>query len=162
MAQMGLCVYPGSFDPVTFGHIDLIERAAAVFPRVIVAVLSNPAKKNCFSIKERMEMLTRVCAHLPTVQIDSFDGLLVDYMKKTEAGIVLRGLRAVTDFEAEFQMAQVNHQIAPDIETLFLMTSPNYAYVSSSVVREIGGFGGDISTFVPGAILEDVKAALIQ
>lgn len=162
MAQSGFCVYPGSFDPVTFGHIDLIERAAAVFPQVIVAVLSNPAKKNCFSVKERMEMLARVCVHLPTVQIDSFDGLLVDYMKKTGAGIVLRGLRAVTDFEAEFQMAQVNHQIAPDIETLFLMTSPNYAYVSSSVVREIGGFGGDISTFVPSAILEDVKAALIQ
>lgn len=162
MAERGLCVYPGSFDPATFGHIDLIERAAAVFPQVIVAVLSNPLKKNCFSVSERMEMLARVCMHLPTVRIDSFDGLLVDYMKKTGAGIVLRGLRAVTDFEAEFQMAQVNHQIAPDIETFFLMTSPNYAYVSSSVVREIGGFGGDISTFVPGAILEDVKATLIQ
>ena len=158
--QKGLCVYPGSFDPVTFGHIDLIERAVKMFPQVIVAVLKNPAKAGCFSIERRIEMLQTVCGHLPTVRVDSFDGLLVDYLEKIDAGIVLRGLRAVTDFEKEFQMAQVNHQIAPNIETLFLMASPDYSYVSSSVVREIGSFGGDISTFVPDAILAEVQAAL--
>lgn len=160
--KKGLCVYPGSFDPVTLGHIDLIERAARLFPEVIVAVLHNPSKVGRFPVETRIQMLEKVCAHLPTVKIDRFDGLLVDYMKKTEAGVVLRGLRAVTDFESEFQMAQVNHQIAPDVETLFLMTSPHYAYISSSVVREIGSFGGDISTFVPPLILEDVKAALAK
>lgn len=156
----GRCVYPGSFDPVTFGHIDLIERAARLFPEVIVAVLSNPAKKNCFSMEKRMEMLETMCKHLPTVRIDRFEGLLVDYMKRVDSGVVLRGLRAVTDFESEFQMAQVNHQIAPEVETLFLMTSPQYAYVSSSVVREIGSLNGDISCFVPAPILDDVTAAL--
>ena len=158
--EKGLCVYPGSFDPVTLGHIDLIERAVKMFPQVIVAVLKNPAKAGCLPTERRMEMLRTVCGHLPTVRIDSFDGLLVDYLQAVNAGIVLRGLRAVTDFEKEFQMAQVNHQIAPGIETLFLMASPNYSYVSSSVVREIGSFGGDISTFVPSAILQEVQAAL--
>ena len=156
----GLCVYPGSFDPVTNGHIDLIERAARLFPEVVVAVLHNPAKAGCIPAEKRMEMLRKVCAHLPTVRVDRFTGLLVDYMARMDAGIVLRGLRAVTDFEAEFQMAQVNHQMAPRVETLFLMTSPRFAYLSSSIVREIGSFGGDISAFVPPIILADVKAAL--
>lgn len=156
----GVCVYPGSFDPVTSGHLDLIERAVTVFPKVIVAVLDNPAKEGFFSVRERLRLLEKACGHLSKVEIDSFDGLLVDYMKKVDAGIVIRGLRAVTDFESEFQMAQVNHQISPDIETLFMMTSPQYAYISSSVVREVGGFGGEISSFVPPSILEDVSAAL--
>ena len=157
-----LCVYPGSFDPVTNGHVDLIERAARLFPRVIVAVLRNPAKASCFSTEMRMEMLRKVCAHLPAVRVDRFEGLLMDYMQRKHAKIVLRGLRAVTDFEAEFQMAQVNHQILPDVETLFLMTSPRFAYLSSSIVREVGSFGGDISSFVPPSILDDVKAVLLQ
>lgn len=156
----GVCVYPGSFDPVTSGHLDLIERAAKVFPRVIVAVLNNPSKRGFFSVQERVRLLEKACRHLPKVEIDSFEGLLVDYMKKAGAGIVIRGLRAVTDFESEFLMAQVNHQISPEIETLFMMTSPQYAYISSSVVREIGGFGGEISSFVPASILEDVSTAL--
>ncbi len=154
------CVYPGSFDPVTYGHLDLIERAVRLFPKVIVAVLNNPAKQNCFSVEKRLELLKKACAHLPTLEFDSFDGLLVDYLAQKDARIVIRGLRAVTDFESEFQMAQVNHQIAPNMETLFLMTSPNHAYVSSSIVREIGSFGGDISPFVPPGILADVRAAL--
>lgn len=158
--QEGLCVYPGSFDPVTKGHVDLIERAVAVFPQVIVAVLNNPAKQGLFPVEARLALLQKACAHLSKVKVDRFEGLLVDYMKQVGAGIVLRGLRAVTDFESEFLMAQVNHQISPEIETLFLMTSPKYAYISSSVVREIGGFGGDISSFVPPSILEDVKKAL--
>ncbi|MDD3412282.1 MAG: pantetheine-phosphate adenylyltransferase [Eubacteriales bacterium] len=154
--RKGLCVYPGSFDPVTLGHVDLIERASALFPELIVAVLNNPDKRGCFPVEQRLDMLRRACAHLPNVRYDCFDGLLVEYMRKTGAGIVLRGLRAVTDFESEFQMAQVNHQIAPEIETLFLMTSPHYAYISSSVVRQIASFGGDVSTFVPAAIERDV------
>ena len=158
--KKGLCVYPGSFDPVTIGHLDLIERGADIFPEVVVAVLHNPAKEGCFPIAQRLELLARACAHLPNVRFDQFDGLLVDYMKKLDAGIVLRGLRAVTDFESEFQMAQVNHQILPALETLFMMTLPEHAYISSSGVREIATFGGDVSAFVPPCILNDVQAAL--
>ncbi|NLI22619.1 MAG: pantetheine-phosphate adenylyltransferase [Clostridiales bacterium] len=154
-----LCVYPGSFDPVTLGHIDLIERAAKLFPNLVVAVLNNPDKQGTFTTERRLAMLAKACAHLSNVKIDSFGGLLVDYMRKAGAGIVLRGLRAVTDFENEFQMAQVNRQIAPEIETLFLMTSPDYAYISSSAVRQIASFGGDVSTLVPACILEDVYQA---
>ena len=160
--RQGLCVYPGSFDPITFGHVDLIERAVQLFPEMIVAVLHNPEKEGCFPVQKRIEMLQKVCGHLPTVRFDSFDGLLVDYLKKVNARTVLRGLRAVTDFEKEFQMAQVNHQISPEMETLFLMASPDYAYVSSSVVREIAGFGGNISTFVPEVILAEVVSTLYQ
>lgn len=154
--NQGLCVYPGSFDPVTLGHVDIIERAATLYPQVVVALLNNPEKRGTFTVEQRQAMLCKACAHLPNVRIDSFGGLLVDYMHKLGAGIVLRGLRAVTDFESEFQMAQVNRQIAPEVETLFLMTSPNHAYISSSAVRQIAAFGGDISTLVPEAILEDI------
>ena len=155
----GRCIYPGSFDPVTLGHVDLIERGARLFPELVVAVLNNPDKHGLFSTHSRLDMLQKACAHLPNVTFDSFGGLLVDYMRKMDAKIVLRGLRAVTDFENEFQMAQVNRQIAPEIETLFLMTSPNYAYISSSAVRQIAGFGGDISTLVPVSIISDVYQA---
>ncbi len=157
--RKGLCVYPGSFDPVTLGHVDLIERAAKLFPELVVAVLNNPDKRVTFTVEQRMEMLRRACGHLENVRIDSFGGLLVDYMRSIGAEIVLRGLRAVTDFENEFQMAQVNRQIAPEIETLFLMTSPDYAYISSSAVRQIAAFGGDISTLVPQCIIGDVTQA---
>lgn len=158
--RKGLCVYPGSFDPVTLGHLDIIQRGASLFPELIVAVLNNPSKRGCFTVEQRLDMLRRACGAMPNVRFDSFDGLLVDYMRKTDAGIVLRGLRAVSDFESEFQMAQVNHQINPQVETLFLMTAPDHAYLSSSAVREIGQFGGDISAFVPQAILADVQKAL--
>ena len=152
-----LCVYPGSFDPVTLGHLDIIERVSKLFPQVRVAVLDNPEKHPTFSVAQRMAMLTKACAHLPNIQIDSFSGLLVDYMHRTGAKIVIRGLRAVTDFEAEFQMAQVNRQIAHEVETLFLMTSPDHAYISSSAVKQIASFGGDISTLVPSNILSDIR-----
>ena len=156
----GHCVYPGSFDPVTRGHMDIIERAAAMFDSVTVAVLRNPAKDGCFPMEKRLDMLRRACAHLDNVDFDSFGGLLMDYMRTHRATIVLRGLRAVTDFENEFQMAQLNRQLNPEVETFFLMTSPDYAYLSSSAVREIGSFGGDISGLVPACVLEDVRAAL--
>ena len=152
-----LCVYPGSFDPVTLGHLDIIERVSALYSNVCVAVLDNPAKHPMFTVAQRMEMLQKACTHLPNVKIDSFSGLLVDYMRKSNARIVIRGLRAVTDFEAEFQMAQVNRQMAETIETLFLMTSPNYAYISSSVVKQVASFGGDISMFVPACIMPDIQ-----
>ena len=156
----GHCVYPGSFDPVTRGHMDIIERAAKQFETVTVAILHNPAKEGCFPLAKRLSMLERACAHLPNVTLDSFDGLLMDYMRGQKATIVLRGLRAVTDFESEFQMAQLNRQLKPEVETLFLMTSPDYGYLSSSAVREIGSFGGDISGLVPACVLQDVRLAL--
>lgn len=157
-----ICVYPGSFDPVTNGHVDLIERGAALFDQVIVAVLRNPAKQGCFSMEKRIEMLAKACAHLPNVRFDCFHGLLVDYMRQGGARVVLRGLRAVTDFESEFQMAQLNHEMAPEVETLFLMTSPRHAYLSSSAVREIGLFGGDITPFVPACIAREIAESLAE
>lgn len=156
----GLCVYPGSFDPPTIGHLDLIERGACIFPELIVAVLQNPAKKNAFTVVQRMDMLRRACAHLPNVRIDAFGGLLVDYLRKTGAETVLRGVRTVNDFETEFQMAQINRQLFPKVETLLLPASPEEGFISSSAVREIAHFGGDITPFVPAEILEDIKAGL--
>lgn len=160
--KTGRCVYPGSFDPVTNGHMDIIERASRMFDNVTVAVLRNPLKKGLFTMEERLELLRRACEGIPNVAFDCFDGLLMDYMARNNESIVLRGLRAVTDFENEFQMAQLNHQLAPRVETLFLMTSPDNAYLSSSAVREIGSFGGDISGFVPRCILDDVAGRLIN
>ncbi len=154
------CVYAGSFDPITSGHLDIIRRGASVFPRLIVAVLRNPSKKGSFTIEERLSMIERSCGDLPNVTFDSFDGLLVDYMRKMNAGVILRGLRAVSDFESEFQMAQLNRQMEPQVETFFLMTSPEHAYLSSSAVREIAMFGGDISAFVPQPIVEEVSRRL--
>jgi pantetheine-phosphate adenylyltransferase len=152
-----LCVYPGSFDPVTLGHLDIIQRVSRMFPEVRVAVLDNLEKHPTFPVADRLEMLKKSCAHLHNIQIDSFSGLLVDYMRKSNAGIIVRGLRAVTDFEAEFQMAQVNRQISKTVETLFLMTSKDYAYISSSVVKQVAAFGGDVSTFVPACIIPDIR-----
>ena len=152
-----ICVYPGSFDPITVGHMVIIRRASRIFDRVIVAVLHNPAKKGCFPLEQRLTMIEKACADLPTVSADAFDGLLVEYLKKTGAQVVVRGLRAVTDFEAEFQMAQVNHQVSPEMETLFMMTLPEHAYISSSVVRELATFGGDVTQFVPAEILDEVR-----
>jgi len=160
MMEKKVCVYPGSFDPITNGHLDIIQRAALIFDEVIVAVLHNPAKNGRFPVERRLEMITKACAHLPNVRSDCFDGLLVDYMKQSGARVILRGLRAVTDFENEFQMAQLNHQLAPEVETLFLMTSPEHAYLSSSAVREIGMFGGDIKPFVPAPVAEEVARML--
>ncbi|MBE5813707.1 MAG: pantetheine-phosphate adenylyltransferase [Clostridiales bacterium] len=155
-----ICVYAGSFDPITAGHLDIIRRGAAIFPKLVVAVLRNPSKKGAFTMEERLSMLERSCAGIPNVVFDSFDGLLVDYMRKIDAGVILRGLRAVSDFESEFQMAQLNRQMEPQVETFFLMTSPEHAYLSSSAVREIAMFGGDISPFVPAPIVQEVACKL--
>ncbi len=149
-------VYPGSFDPVTLGHLDVIERAAKLFDRMVVAVMHNPAKTGSFPVAQRIALLRKATAHLPGVTIDAWDGLLAEYMRRTGADCVVRGLRAVSDFESEMVMAQVNAQLLPGLETVFLMTKPEHGCISSSVVREAASFGADISAFVPAAIAEDV------
>ena len=154
---MSICVYPGSFDPVTVGHLDLIERASSLFDQVVVAVLHNPAKTGCFTVEERIRLLQKACGHLSNVTFDRFDGLLVDYMHERGAQVVLRGVRGSKDFDSEMVMAQLNHQLAPDVETLFMATRPEHAHISSSAVREIAMFGGDFSPFVPQTIAEDVS-----
>jgi len=152
MKKKRIAVYPGSFDPVTNGHCDVIKRAIRLFDRVIVAVIENPAKKPLFSVDERMDMLRAVTKGLPGVMISHFDGLLVDYMKKKEANIIIRGLRAMSDFEYEFQMALTNRKLAPDIETVFLMPGEAYTYLTSSIVKEVVSLNGKVKGLVPRKI----------
>ena len=154
---MKVAIYPGSFDPVTNGHIDVIERAAGLFDKVMVAVIRNPEKKPQFSLDERVEMLKQSLEKSKNVEVDSFDGLLVDYAKKKNANIIVRGLRAVSDFDFEFQMALTNRKMAPEIETLFFMTDYKYSYLSSSFVKQIARLGGDISELVPGPVAKKLK-----
>ena len=151
-----ICVYPGSFDPVTVGHLDVIERAAGLFDEVIVAVMHNVNKRGCFPVEQRMALIERAAAQIPNVRVDKWDGLLVDYVRKSGACAVVRGLRAVSDFESEMTMAQVNAQLLPGMETVFLMSRPEHACISSSVVREAATFGADVSAFVPAGIAGDV------
>ena len=155
---MGKAIYPGSFDPVTFGHLDMIKRSAAIVDELIVGVLNNSAKNSLFSVDERVSMLKELTKDIPNVTVDSFDGLLVDYMKKSGATIIVRGLRAVTDFEYELQIAQTNHVENPEVETIFLTTSLQYSYLSSSIVREFASYGGDISKFVPAQFIDRIYA----
>ena len=150
-------VYPGSFDPVTLGHIDIIERAAEIVDELIVGVLVNKGKNPLFSVQERVNMLQIITRDMPNVTVESFDGLLVDFLKRKEAEFVIRGLRAITDFEYELQMAQTNRIMAPDTDTIFLTTNLEYAYLNSTTVREVASFGGDVSKFVPDFIAEAVK-----
>lgn len=153
---MRKAIYPGSFDPVTFGHQDIIERSSAIFDELIVGVLNNSAKNSLFSVDERVSMLRELTKDIPNVTVDSFNGLLVDYMKESGATIIVRGLRAVTDFEYELQIAQTNHVEYPAVETVFLTTNLKYSYLSSSVVREFAAYGGDISKFVPAQFVDRV------
>lgn len=153
---MRKAIYPGSFDPVTYGHLDIIRRASALVDELVIGVLRNNAKKGLFSTEERIEFLKRVTGDIPNVRIISFDGLLVDCAVEYGTHTIVRGLRAVTDFEYELQLAQTNKRLRPDIDTVFLTTNVEYAYLSSSIVREIAGYGGDISHFVPECIIEDV------
>lgn len=149
-------LYPGSFDPVTLGHLDIIRRASELVDELIIGVLKNSTKKNLFSTEERIDLLKRVTADIPNVRIISFDGLLVDCAKEYGTHTIIRGLRAVTDFEYELQIAQTNKRLCPDIDTVFLTTNVEYAYLSSSIVREIASYSGDISHFVPQCIMDDV------
>ncbi|NLJ78971.1 MAG: pantetheine-phosphate adenylyltransferase [Tissierellia bacterium] len=150
-------IYPGSFDPVTYGHIDIIDRCAKQFNEVIVAVLDNRSKKNMFSIDERIELLKTTLSDYTNVQIDTFSGLLVDYAKEKGCNKVVRGLRAISDFEYEMQMALANKKLSHEMETFFMVAQGRYAYLSSSIVKEIAIFGGDISCFVPKAVEDAIK-----
>ncbi|HEX3078572.1 MAG TPA: pantetheine-phosphate adenylyltransferase [Lachnospiraceae bacterium] len=153
---MRIGVYPGSFDPVTFGHIDIITRTSKLVDKLIIGVLNNSAKTSLFTVKERVIMLEEATRNLPNVVVEAFDGLLVDFADLKQANVIIRGLRAVTDFEYELQLAQTNRKINPKVDTLFLTTSVEYAYLSSSVVREIASYGGDISHFVPEHVINRV------
>ena len=153
---MKKAIYPGSFDPVTFGHQDMIIRSSAIVDELVVGVLNNRAKNSLFSVEERVSMLKEMTASLPNVTVDSFDGLLVDYMKEHGVSLIVRGLGAVTDFEYELQIAQTNHVENPDVETIFLTTNLQYSYLSSSIVREFAAYGGDISKFVPALFIDRI------
>ncbi|MFA0731695.1 MAG: hypothetical protein LKKZDAJK_000056 [Candidatus Fervidibacter sp.] len=150
-------VYPGTFDPITNGHLDVIERGARIFDEVIVAVTTNPAKTPWFTVQERVAMIEACCRHLPNVRVMAFEGLLVSFVRQQGARVILKGLRAVSDFDYEFQMAAMNRQLAPDIETLFLMTSLPFAYLSSSIVKEIALLNGDLKGLVPDLVAEQLR-----
>ena len=150
-------VYPGSFDPVTFGHLDVIRRSSALVDELIVGVLNNNTKTPLFSVEERVKILLEVTKDIRNVRVESFSGLSVDFVKNCNAGFLVRGLRAITDFEYELQMAQTNRIMNPEIDTIFLTTSLEYAYLSSSTVKEVAAYGGDISKFVPQVVVEHMR-----
>jgi pantetheine-phosphate adenylyltransferase len=150
-------VYPGSFDPVTNGHIYIAERAAAIFDEVRVSILVNPQKRSTFSVDERRMMAREALSYLPNVTVDHFEGLLVDYLRQCKARVIIRGLRAMSDFEYEFQMALMNRQLAPEIETFFIVTDPKYSYLSSSAIRDIFQFGGTVQDMVPPGVFRRLR-----
>lgn len=151
-----IAVYPGSFDPPTFGHLDIIDRSSRVFSRVIVAVAKNLRKDTMFSAAERMVMLRKLTRSYPNVEVDSFRGLLIEYVRVVEAHVVVRGLRAISDFEYEFQMAHMNKKLASEVDTVFMMTGERHSYISSNIVKEIAAFGGKIDDLVPPLVKEEV------
>ncbi len=151
-------IYPGSFDPVTNGHLDLIERGAKIFTRLTVAVLRNAEKEPLFGATERAEMLREVTRPWPNVEVDLFDGLLVDYARRVNAHVILRGIRAISDYEYELQMALMNRKLEPHMETVFMMPAEAYSYLSSRLVKEVFRLGGDISGLVPGVVVERLRA----
>ena len=153
---MKRAIYPGSFDPLTLGHLDMIERSAKIVDELVIGVLNNSAKNSLFSLDERVSMIKEMTESMPNVTVASFDGLLVDYMKEINATIIVRGLRAVTDFEYELQIAQTNHVENPEVETIFLTTSLQYSYLSSTIVKEFASYGGDISKFVPARFIDSI------
>jgi len=162
-AAMRTAIYPGSFDPLTNGHLDVIERAVKLFDHVIVAVAKNESKQPLFSLEERVDLVQRCIKHFPNAEVDSFGGLLVDYAKQRNAQAIVRGLRAVSDFEFEFQLALMNRKLNEKVETIFMMPKDTYTFLSSRIIKEIARLGGDITTFVPGhvrtALLEKLKTA---
>ncbi len=158
---MKRAVCPGSFDPVTFGHLDIIERASQQFDEVIVAVLENRTKASLFTTEERMEMIRKTAAKWSNVRIDSWHGLLVDYCKANQVQAIVKGLRAVTDFDYELQMAQINLQNS-GVETMFMGTSPAHSFLSSSIVKELAHYGGDVSTMVPGVVNDALKSRVAE
>ena len=157
-----ICVYAGSFDPVTVGHADIIERAAKLCDKLYVTVMYNPSKIGCFPVELRLEMLQKVAAELTNVEVDAWNGLMVDYVRKMNADFVVRGIRGMADLESESNLAQINARLLPGLETVFLMSRPEHACVSSSAVREAALFGADYSSFVPARIYTDVKTCFDQ
>ena len=155
-------VCPGSYDPITLGHLDIIERASALFDKVIVVAMINHKKHYSFSTEERVEMIRKTVSHLKNVEVDFSDGLLSNYAKEKNAYAIIKGLRAMSDFENEFQMALANKKLNPDVETLFLTTNSGFMYLSSSMVKQIAGMGGDISGFVPAVIHDDIIERLVN
>ena len=153
---MKKAIYPGSFDPLTLGHLDIIERSARIVDELVVGVLNNSAKNSLFSLDERVSMIKEMTDSMPNVTVTSFNGLLVDYMREIDATIIVRGLRAVTDFEYELQIAQTNHVEDPEVETIFLTTSLQYSYLSSTIVKEFASYGGDLSKFVPARFIDRI------
>ena len=153
-------IYPGSFDPATNGHLDIIERASKLFDEVIVAVATNIGKNPLFTMEERMKMISEACSHLPNVTIDGFDGLLVRYAESKNADAIVKGLRALSDFEFEFEMALMNRRLDEAIETVFMMTNAEYSYLSSSIVKEVAGFGGSVEGLVPTIVQEYLQRKL--
>lgn len=153
-----ICVYAGSFDPVTLGHEDIIRRAAKLCDRLIVTVMYNPAKKGCFSVADRVSMLTKVTQVLPNVTVDAWDGLMVDYVRRCGASFVVRGVRGISDLEGESALAQINERLLPGLETVILLTRPELSCISSSAVRDAARFGADYARFVPTCILSDLQA----
>ncbi|MBC2578962.1 pantetheine-phosphate adenylyltransferase [Clostridium sp. DJ247] len=153
---MKTAVYPGSFDPVTNGHLDIIKRSSKVFDEVIVGVLVNPEKKGLFTIEERVALIKRIVKDIPNVKVESFSGLLINFMKNKDAKVIVKGLRAVSDFEYEFQMSLMNNKLDPDIETVFMMTSAKNSFLSSSSVKQVAMFGGCIEDLVPDEIIPDI------
>jgi pantetheine-phosphate adenylyltransferase len=158
---MRVAIYPGSFDPLTNGHLSLIQRGLQMFDRVIVAVAFNPKKVPLFTVEERRQLIHEACPD-PRVEVDSFQGLLVEYAKRRGVTVLLRGLRAVSDFEYEFQLANMNRKLAPGIETVFMMTGEDYFYISSQLVREVASLGGDVEGLVPPSVLARLKAKYAQ
>ncbi len=157
---MKIGIYPGSFDPITNGHLDIIERASQICDEVIVSVLKNQSKKGMFTLEERVDLIQEVIRPYPNVKVECFSGLLVDYVKLKQANVIIKGLRAVSDFEYEFQMALMNRKLAPDVETVFLMTSSKYSYLSSSLVKEVASFGGCIEGLIPDTIRKAILSKL--
>lgn len=154
---MAKALCPGSFDPPTNGHVDVIERAARWFDGVVVAVIANPSKEPMFGLDERKDLLTEALAHLDNVEIDSFDGLLVDFAREKDLGVIVKGLRAVSDFEYELQMAQMNSALSPGLDTMFVTAKPSWAFLSSSLVKQVARYGGSVEGLVPPVVSEALK-----
>lgn len=159
---MTTAVYPGSFDPVTVGHLDIIDRASKIFDRLVIGVLINGSKRPLFTLDERVSMIRQALSAYDNIEVMSFSGLTVDFARRLDASVMVRGLRAVTDFDYELQLAQTNKKLAPDIETVFLSTSLQYAYLSSSIVKDVASYHGDISAFVPDFVAEKIYEKLSE
>ena len=157
---MHIAVYPGSFDPLTNGHLDIIRRGTRLFDRIYVAVLENEGKSPLFSVAERIELIQRCISDLPTVEVESFSGLLVDYARRVGANVVVRGIRAISDYEYELQMALMNRELHAEVETIFMLPAVEYTFVSSRLVKEVFRLGGDVARLVPPAVLESLRARL--